>query len=64
MQSHTHAHVYRAQDMNRIIAQFGQKPPEEVKQKIRETLVREQGRIAGLEQLRERQQERTRGRGR
>ena len=63
MQHHTNGHVYRAKDMNRVIAQFGGKPPEQVKQKIRETLSQEKDRFQTLQQMRVRQQP-ERGRGR
>lgn len=64
MQHHTLGHVYRAKDSNRVIAQFGGKPPEQIKQKIRETLSQEKDRFVTLEQMRSRKPEQQRSRGR
>ena len=64
MKHNTPSHVYRAQDMNRVIAQFTSKPPEQMKQKIRESLVQQKDRFLVLEQMRSRQQTQQRGRSR
>lgn len=65
MQHHTHGHVYRNhKEADRIIAQFGRKPSEPVKQKIRETLSQEKDRFMALDHVRSRKQEPQRSRGR
>jgi len=64
MQHHTHGHVYRAAEVHRVIAEFGRQPPAHVKQQLRETLAQEKGRYQALDQMRARQQQQSRGRGR
>lgn len=65
MQHHTHGHVYRNhKSADRVIQTFGNKPPQPIKEKIRQTLTQEKDRFLVLEQMRSRQPEQQRARGR
>jgi hypothetical protein len=64
MQSENHEKLYSPADIDRVIAQFGEKLPEAQKDKIRETLSKEKEKFQAMEQLRERQNEHKRQGGR
>jgi hypothetical protein len=62
MEHHKHRHIYREQDVDRLISQFGNKPPEETRRKTREDLSWQKEKFLALERIRHRNQQRQRGR--
>lgn len=57
MQHNTQGHVYRAKNVDRVVTQFGSRPPEETRSKIRESLGQEKDRFLTLERMRSQRQQ-------
>lgn len=62
MEQHNHSHVFRNQDVDRVMAQYGNKPSPRKKREIMDKLSRQRERFLAAERIRELSRSRQRGR--
>lgn len=61
MEPHKHGHVFRAVDIDRTLARYGQKPPQALKDQMMASLRKERTTFRRLEEMRGRPVDNRRG---
>lgn len=64
MNQHSHGHIFRERDVDRVITAYGRPPSETKRQELHSLLRQEKNRFIEIHRLKQLEKERRKGRGR